>query len=218
MCDFAVSYNAHVSASKTPARKRKASPIVPGLGGRLQGARTTAGMTRAKAAGAMDWSVGALRNYELELACPSLAEVIGLAQIYSVDAIALAFGAPGVATERSGSTSDNDVNGIRWVAREHGPPFPVPASVLRGLSGPLVAVDVCRPHPGVAVYVRGLSPPATGGWAAILTDRGTEVLWLRSTGKVRWTAQPDLMTAAREIPARTILGAVVAVLTKLTAD
>jgi len=79
-------------------------------------------------------------------------------------------------------------------------------------------VDVCRPHPGVAVYVRGLSPPATGGWAAILTDRGTEVLWLRSTGKVRWTAQPDLMTAAREIPARTILGAVVAVLTKLTAD
>jgi hypothetical protein len=147
-----------------------------------------------------------------------LAEVIGLAKTYSVDAIALAFGASGEATTRISGLTDNDATGIRWVAREHGPGFPVPASVLRGITGPLVAVDVCRPQPGVAVYVRGLSPPATGGWAAILADRGTEVLWLRSTGKARWTAQPDLMTAPREIPTRVILGSVVAVLTKLASD
>ena len=161
-------------------------------------------MQRKNAADALGWSLNRLRSYELGTTGPAIGDVVALASLYSVDAIALAFGS-------AGRTADGDT---RSVSHVDGPALAVPARILEGVAGPLEAVDIETPAPAVAVYQRRAMPPAAGGYAVLGGDRGALVVWLwRASG--RWWMQPTPLAARQPVHPDKVLGRLVAQLARV---
>lgn len=162
-------------------------------------------MQRKNAADALGWSLNRLRSYELGTTGPAVADVVALASLYSVDAIALAFGIAGWAAADGGTRSVSHVDG---------PALAVPARILEGVAGPLEAVDIEAPAAAVAVYQRGALPPAAGGYGVLGGDRGALVVWLwRASG--RWWMQPTPLAARQPVHPDKVLGRLVAQLARV---
>jgi hypothetical protein len=166
--------------TKPTPRRRKASKAVPGLAKRLVQAREESSLTRQQAVKHLDWSLTALRSYEAGVTCPTLWDLLQLAQLYSVDPAELAFGTP--------PAKPVPTNGeIRWVQEIEGGSVPIAGRLLEGLPGPLAAAYTVAPTRGLTLFRSGTMPSAEGGWAAVDTGWGVEVMWIWRS-KQRWSA------------------------------